>query len=58
MFELVGDQLSFSKAIPLTPKLKKVTFSQSYKEKCISEVVRIGGMIIFHLSKPYEKPSS
>ena len=29
----------------------KSIFSQPFKEKCISEVVRIGGEIIFHLSK-------
>ena len=29
----------------------KSTFSQRFKKKCISEVVRIGSMIIFHLSK-------
>ena len=29
----------------------KVTFSPPFEEKCISEVVRIGSMIIFHLSK-------
>ena len=34
------------------------TFSQPFKEKRISEVVRIGSIIIFHLSKLYEKPSS
>ena len=27
------------------------TFSQPFREKCISEVVRIGSIIIFHLSK-------
>ena len=30
---------------------RKVTFSQLFKEKCISEVVRIGSLIIFHSSK-------
>ena len=29
----------------------KCTFSQHFKEKCISEVVRIGGILIFHLTK-------
>ena len=29
----------------------KSTFSQPSKEKCISEVMRIGSMILFHLSK-------
>ena len=29
----------------------KSTFSQSFKEKCISEVARICSIIIFHLSK-------
>ena len=35
---------------PFTPKLKR-TFSQPSKDKCISEVVRIASIIIFHLSK-------
>ena len=44
-----------------TPKVKKYGLSLLYCtfcsiEKCISKVVRIGNMIIFHLS--YEKPSS
>ena len=48
---------------PSHTQVQKVTFSQSFKEKCISEVVRMiiyhfFCMIIFHLSKPYEKPSS
>ena len=30
----------------------KSTFSQPFKKKCISEVVRIGGIIISPLSKP------
>ena len=29
----------------------KSTFSQPFKEKCTSEVIRIGSIIIFHLSK-------
>ena len=42
---------------PLTLSLQtsKRSFSQPFKEKCISEVVRIGSIIIFH---PNEKPSS
>ena len=35
----------------------KRTFSQPFKEKCISDAVRIGSVIIFHL-KSYEKPGS
>ena len=30
----------------------KSTFSQPFKEKCVSEVARICSIIIFHLSKP------
>ena len=30
------------------PESSKSTFSQTFKKKCISEVVRIGGMVIFH----------
>ena len=30
---------------------QKVAFSQPFKAKCISEVVRIGSIIIFHLSR-------
>ena len=33
------------------PKLKNVHSSNLLKEKYISEVVRIGSIIIFHLSK-------
>ena len=32
----------------------KSTFSQAFKEKCISEVVRIVSIIIFHLSKVWK----
>ena len=35
---------------PFTPKFKS-TFSQPFREKCISEVVRISSIIIFHLRK-------
>ena len=35
---------------PLTPH-SKITFSQAFKEKCVSEVVRIGSMVIFYLGK-------
>ena len=39
--------------------VKKCTFSQPFKEECIiSDVVRIGSIIIFHLRNWYEKPSS
>ena len=34
-------------------KTQNGSFSQPFKEKCISEVVRIGNIIIFHLSKLY-----
>ena len=37
--------------IAISDASSKSTFSQSFKEKCISEVVRIGSIIIFHLSK-------
>ena len=38
---------------PITLSLpsSKSTFSQPVKDKCISEVVRIGSIIVFHLSK-------
>ena len=35
------------------PSLKS-TFSQPFKDKCISDVVRIGSVIIFHLSKVWK----
>ena len=35
---------------PFTPKFKKYILP-TFTEKCISEVVRIGSIIIFHLSK-------
>ena len=35
---------------PFTARFKS-TFSQPLKEKCISAVVRIGSILIFHLSK-------
>ena len=34
-----------------TPKGNGTLFSQPLKEKCVSDVVRIGSIIIFHLSK-------
>ena len=40
----------FSFIKPFTLKFNS-TFPQPFKEKCISEVVRIGNVIIFHLSK-------
>ena len=39
------------KNLSLSLPSSKSTFSQPFKEKCISEVVRIGSIIIFHLSK-------
>ena len=36
----------------------KSTFSQPFKEKCISEEVRIGTIIIIQFEYSYEKPSS
>ena len=40
---------------PLTPKFKlKCTFSQLLKENCLSKVVRIGNIIIFHVSKSWK----
>ena len=35
---------------PFTPKFKKYIL-QTFKEKCMSEVVRIGSVILFHLGK-------
>ena len=35
----------------LLPSSKR-TFSQSLKRNCISEVARIGSIIVFHMSKP------
>ena len=35
--------------VPLTST--KSTFSQPFKEKCINEVMRMGSIIMFHLSK-------
>ena len=35
---------------PFTTKFKKYVLPTSFKKKCISEVVRIGSMIIFQLS--------
>ena len=35
---------------PFTPISSKRTFSQPFKEKCIGEVVRVDGIIIFLLS--------
>ena len=43
--------LSFSPLNLSLPRCK-VTFSQPFKENCMPEVVRIGSIIIFHLSKP------
>ena len=37
--------------LTLSLQRSKRTFSQPFKEKCKSEVVRIGSIIIFHLSK-------
>ena len=37
--------------LPLSLLSSKSTFSQPLKRKCISEMVRIGSIIIFHLSK-------
>ena len=37
---------------PVTPKLKKCILSTFYREKNISEILRIRSIIIFHLSKP------
>ena len=37
--------------LALSLRSSKSTFSKPFKEKCISEVVRIGIIIIFHLSK-------
>ena len=36
---------------PFHAQVQKSTFSQPFKEKCISDVVRIDSIIIFHLSK-------
>ena len=45
-----GPRKAFLVEGAFTPKLKG-TFSQPSKEKCISGAVRIGSIIIFHLSK-------
>ena len=37
--------------LPLLPPGSKITFSQQFKDKCISDVVRIGSIIPYHLSK-------
>ena len=39
------------RTLPLSLLSSESTFSQHLKDKCISEVVRIGSIIIFHLSK-------
>ena len=44
-------QSEFSDSLTLSLPSLKSTFSQPFKEKCISEVVRISSVIIFHLSK-------
>ena len=36
---------------PFHSQVQKSTFSQPFKEKCVSEVVRIGSVINFHPSK-------
>ena len=36
---------------PFTPIRSKRTFSQPFQEKCTGKVVRVDGVIIFHLSK-------
>ena len=38
-------------ALTLSLPSSKSTFSQPFKEKCISDVVRMGSIIIFRLSK-------
>ena len=42
---LAGDQ-----CCPFTPSVQKVHSPKPFEEKGITEVVRIGGIIIFHLS--------
>ena len=41
------DNQSLSGSLPSS----RSTFSQPFKDRCISEVARIGSLIIFHLSK-------
>ena len=50
--EVYGEKI-YTVNFPLTLSLpsSKSTFSQPFKEKCISEVVRIGSIIILHLIK-------
>ena len=50
-FSWYNNILIVSRAISLSFPSSKTTFSQHFKEKCISDVVRIGSTIIFHLSK-------
>ena len=42
----------------LIPFAETVTYSQPFKKESISEEVRIGSVIIFHLSKQYDEQSS
>ena len=44
-------KLRVSELEPLTPKFKKYNLPTSFEEQCILEVLRIGSIIIFHLSK-------
>ena len=46
------------KRLTLSLPSSKGSFSQSFKEKCTSKAARIGNIIIFYLSKCYDKPSS
>ena len=42
---------------PFHPHVHNSTFSQPFKKKCISDVLRIGSIIIFHLSKLWKAES-
>ena len=46
-----SERLATTRVVTLSLPSSKRTFSQPFKEKCISEVMRIGSIIIFHLSK-------
>ena len=48
---------NFQKILTLSLPSSKSTFSQRFEEKCISEVVRSGSIIIFHQGQSYERPS-
>ena len=48
---LVPISVSIESSLTLFLPSSKTTFSQPFKEQCIREVVRVGSIIIFYLSK-------